>query len=179
MQGVFPPAAAILSFKGTLKGQFTISVRCSNTRCKVDCNFLSMTWRKMLWILKYILVNNKYTSSSSGVCYIMRKECIPNIPAHCFKSSLLLCVCFWTSHYVYVSFWSQSQIWRACLFDFIIQVWLKILSWNFVQVSRKYTTTPSKNITNIQLTMPFHWLVSYSQLFSGHLVYKKNFYVSE
>ena len=113
----------------------------------------------MLWILKYFSINNKYTFSSSCLCYIMRKECILNIPEHCSNKSptgsLLLRVCSCTSHYVYASFQSQNQIWRLCLATFITQVWLKILSWNFVQVSNKYIPTPPENIINIHLTTNF------------------------
>ncbi len=61
---------------------------------KVDCDFVSINWRLMYLILKYFLLNDKYTS---GLCYIMCKEHIPNIKVVyyfvCALAHFITCTC--------------------------------------------------------------------------------------
>ena len=64
----------------------------------------------------------------------------------------------------------KTRFLLSCLVTLITQVWRKILSWNFVQVSKKYIPTPSENIIIIHLTTSFYRLANYSQLSFGHLV---------
>ena len=116
----------------------------------------------MLWILKYFSINNKYTSSLVACAISCGKSAFRTFLSIVLISSLLR-VCFCTSRYVSIR--SQNQIWLSCLVTFITQVWLKLLSWNFVQVSSKYIPTPPGNIINIHLTMSFNRLVSYSHFF--------------
>ncbi len=73
---------------------------------------------------------HKQSPYSSGLCYIMWKERIPNILEH-FLFILPLCSC--TSHYVYYTVMFDPN-----------QVQQKILRYNFVQVLTKYTTLPEK-----------------------------------
>ncbi len=67
------------------------------SRKKIDCNFVSINWRLMFEMLKQFSINNKYTPFSRGLCYIMRKKPIPNIPEHYFVKQtttpcVLLCI---------------------------------------------------------------------------------------
>ncbi len=76
---------------------------------------------------------NKY-SPSSGLCYIMRKECVPNIPDNYFyKQSITL----WASLYVYMS----CLITQPDLTCMSCQVSINIMELNFAEVLRKYIPT--------------------------------------
>ena len=142
---------------------------------KVDSNFLSMNWRKMLWVLKYILVNNKiYIILKCCVLYHEEREHSEHSWALFYIKVIYYSVCA-LEHLIMCTCPLDRKArfdWLVCLLDF--KFGSRLLSWNFVQVLRKYIPTPSENITNIQLTMPFTGLLATVNFFSGHLVYTKS-----
>ncbi len=108
----------------------------------------------MLWILKEFPINNQFTPSSSGLCYIMWKECISNYLC------VLSCISFMCRCWV----WSKRQVWLACHVEFIIQIWLKAMRWNFAQ-TYKYISTLSEKMAEIWLSIFFYLQVCYHLLF--------------
>ncbi len=109
---------------------------------------------------------NKYTPSSSGLCYIMQKYCIVHIPEHCFYEVVYYSVCALMHLITCTCPVDCKAILELRVFlGFIIQVWLKILRSNFGQVYRKYIPTLPEKIINKQPSMSFYQLISYSQLF--------------
>ena len=149
------------------------------SRKKVACNFfLVLIGRKYPWILKYILINNKYTPSLGLLfCYIMRRErTFQTFQSIVFMSSLpLLCVSSrtWCTT---IWIWGVTQlnyypIRTELSFDWS---WYSIIHWPLSTNYRGCTTKNSlmwkfelqyfQSLTLIGLTIPiaivYKWFVT-------------------
>ncbi len=81
-QNLHPTSSKVKQkIQGVQKKKLTVTL----CRYKLEVNVLNF--------IKYILINNKYTSSLRGLCYIMWKKCISNIPGHCFYRVVYYSVC--------------------------------------------------------------------------------------